>query len=154
MARSGFDSLQEHLTGAIMGVSYYSQAVIGCKISEEKLYQKPLLEKRFNHNYGQDIKFCPKTGRELWREVLNPISQYNEDDRLGEYKLCRSNDTDLVVSLVGTKCVNACYDPGITMHKIDFVDLENKKQKLKSFLESLGLWNEDNFGLFNVVEVG
>lgn len=137
-----------------MGVSIYSQAAIGCKIQKSKLYESPKVVKAFDHNYGPEIKFCPQTGRELWKKEVSPIPQYNEDDRLGEYKLCQSNDTDLVVSIVSTKSSDAYYDPGITMHKIDFADLEVKKQKLKSFLESLGLWHESNFGLFNVVEVG
>lgn len=56
-----------------MGVTYVAYAAIGVRVPRSKLFQGTRKVRAFEHNYAEDVKFCPKTGQKCWREKTVPI---------------------------------------------------------------------------------
>ena len=134
-------------------MSYYSYSVIGLKIDKDKLHQKPKLEKAFPHNHPQSLKFDPQTGKKLWKEISNPIPEYNEyDDDLdceavGKYKLIYGTEQErCVVQLVGADDAE-----GRDCSNFVKMPIDEQIQEFKDFMQKLGLWDEKNFGLHSIL---
>jgi hypothetical protein len=60
-----------------MGARVISYALIGSKLEKEHLFTKQTV-KIGNHNFSEDIKFHPQTGKPLWRENEVPIPELND----------------------------------------------------------------------------
>jgi hypothetical protein len=133
-----------------MGVSYSAEALIGIKVERELFVIGTKKVKRFNHNYPEEISFCPNTGRKLWNEEVQYHPLYNEDkETFGGFSIT-TNDSDTWIVIV--RALDRGYD---SENVFDFkqlpVDLESKKQKLRELLEPLGAWKEEKFGLYTVL---
>ena len=139
-----------------MGVDFSAYAIIGIKIDKERLYQKPETVKAFDHKYSlsDKIEYCPNTEQKLWKEFQDPIPEWDEDDKLGPYRIYTTPySDDCIVGLV------VCDDTGSNGgNDIDFVRIPNNltklKETMKNYLEPLGLWHEPNFGLYSVLYCG
>lgn len=53
--------------------------MFGIKIPKNKFYKKEIV-KAFDHSYGKDMKYCPNTGRPLWKEELTSIMKDDVDN--------------------------------------------------------------------------
>lgn len=134
-----------------MSVNFYSYSVIGVEIDEDDLYQPAKMVKAFEHNHGRDVKFCPQTGKECWKEVREPISEWDEYQTLGEYKVHHSTDQRrYVVGIVASETGSSDGGDDVAFNKLPH-NIEGEKERLKSFLKPLGLWNDRKFGLYAIL---
>lgn len=135
-----------------MGADYKAKAVIGVRIANPaKLYTKRIV-KAFEHNYPKDKNFCSATGKKLWVEVNVPIDAYNErTEKLFEYNVIHGTDQEEVFV-----CIAAATDTysngGKDSFKVDLpANLEQRREKLKADLSAIGLWHDNEFGLWAVL---
>lgn len=132
-----------------MGVDYYSYLIIGLEIDHKKLFRNQKV-KTFDHNYSEDYKFDPKTGKKLWEIDERPVKGYNGEDKLYTYKVVHS--TDKKSWFVADKIIvcNCNYDYS---RKLPFKpdEYEKIKEKMKFELEAFGIWDEKKFGIYNVI---
>tara|TARA_Y100000034_G_scaffold37672_2_gene46322 strand:- start:2476 stop:2889 length:414 start_codon:yes stop_codon:yes gene_type:complete len=133
-----------------MSAVWHSYAVIGILIDKDKLYKEAKTVKAFAHNHPRTMKFCPDTGKELWKEVREPIPEWDESETLGSFKVHTSTDShDHVVGII------AADEAEMRGSGVDFTklpdNLADEKYKLKELLEPLGLWDESKFGLYSIL---
>lgn len=62
-----------------MSVSYKAYAVLGVKLGFNELF-KPKKIKAFEHNFPEDWRVDPKTGKDLWSTY--PVCVLNNDEEL------------------------------------------------------------------------
>lgn len=158
-----------------MGVDYYANAIIGIKLPDTddippaKIYVR---KKAFDHDFEDDgeMEFHPRTGQKLWLEEKEEVeADYPsliidiEDEYLGSnpkpgqkiislpYGLSTAYDTDQRSRFIGfvveTGSSNGS-DEEVFNH---LPDIDALKNRLKNFLEPLGYWNEEDFGLYSVL---
>lgn len=141
-----------------MGADYTAGALIGIRVDPTKLYREKQ-EKAFKHSYPLDWKVCPKTGRELWRTVREPIdgavSRYEGEDasKIGPYDVTYGTDHETAfICIVSTNDTysNAGNDCAMVSIPVGF-NIVEEKEKLRETLEPLGLWDEKLFGLWTVL---
>ncbi len=134
-----------------MGMDVYGKAFIGLKVKKEDVLTAQIV-KTFEHNYPENYRMCPITGRALWRtdEVVKSGFSHNhfDDIKCGNYEV-RSlyNDTeDYIIVLMGIETgSHRCGD--LLAFKAGLpnaTEINSFKEKLKD----LGLWDENNFGLW------
>jgi hypothetical protein len=143
-----------------MGADYTAKAVIGCILDYDKI---PIIRKKvkaFKHDIPEtsDVKFDAKTGRPLWEEHSYPAFTFNEEDRGTETKKINKKGlkiyqgTDGEPTILGFGVSDTYSNGGNTY---DFATLPNipaLKEKLKSILEPLNMWNEKEFGLYALLD--
>lgn len=147
-----------------MGADYSAFAIIGCIIDLKKIPVITKKVKAFEHNVPEDsdVKFDAKTGRALWEEeeyLEYTFETDYEGERVGPdtkkvdkkgLKLYYGTDGEPVILGFG---VGDTYSNG--GNDYDFRSLSDTneiKEKLKSILEPLGMWNEKKFGLYSLLE--
>lgn len=136
-----------------MGTDYTAIAVIGHPVELNELYEPPVLEKTFQHDYGQDVKFHPRSGRPLWKEVRRQKSFYDPDDEtIGPYDLyCGTDDRILIVGIEGTDDTHSNCGPSESFVSLP-ENLEGDRLQLKAFFEECGLtWDDEKFGLWAIL---
>lgn len=132
-----------------MGADYHAYAVIGIVVDSSKFYHEPRTVKAFDHDYPEDMKFCPQTGKELWALDEEPIEGFDEDRyTLGGFPIVQGTDGKIEVLAV---CRNGAddYDRGKVKPLPD--NLDELKQQVKSLLEPLGQWDERKWGLYAIL---
>ena len=140
----------------------YATAVVGVEIDIEKLYFDEKIEscrangctkkKECPAKENSDFKFCPECGKKPWKLIQKPIKDWDEcDQKLGKFKVHFSTDQQYaVVGVLATDLVRIGYDDKeISFAKLPS-DIEKQKQEIKEFLEPLGLWDEEKFGMWSV----
>ena len=146
-----------------MSVTYSARALIGCRFSGDKLFTEKRV-KAFDHSYtdapGQDdMSFCPKTGRPLWRMIqscllddLDDLSSIEPQSSLGglycfDNAAERSDRREILVGLFAVEQSAESYyreKPFCALQPEDFAKARDLCQKV---LQPLGLWREDQFGI-------
>ena len=137
-------------------MSYYSYAVIGIKVDRDKLYQKSKIVKAFDHNHPETMNFCPDTGKPLWEKVEEPVlAGWDEDgDEFGPYTMITGTEgTPRIVGIVVAEAevYPGHYNPVHKHKRVEIPNIDVEKQKMKEFLEPLGLWDADQFGLHSIL---
>lgn len=135
-----------------MGVSVYAHAAIGLRVDWSQIRTGKKKVKAFKHNHPKDWEIDPKTGEKLWREVDTYIDTYNPDiNTLNGYGVLfdyQGDPSDVIICLV-----HACSGDVMEGSEPDFTKIEKLSEKLTAFqkeMESLGLWNWADFGLWAV----
>lgn len=128
-----------------MGVDYTAKAVIGLRVFKDELYKQQTV-KTFAHHYEEDtdVRFCPKTGRPLFALKNVPIPEYQEDESLAGFAvhtLGYCGEADYI--LVGHG-IESDGEPDM----IDIEGINEMRVDMKAKLEPLGLWDEEEFGLW------
>ena len=149
-----------------MSVTVACDTVVGVMFPKERLFGEKI-EKTFDHNYPETMKFCPETGKKLWRvDKHAPLFPGLEcgDDRFAGLKLVygpavheRVGDnweSDHKTFYVGKTFQTNGYQDDKRVSFINEKVLTEAKAEVKAKLEPLGLWNEDNFGVWTVLYVG
>lgn len=131
-----------------MSIDWSSYAIVGLAIPMSKLEQGKKKVKAFKHDYDESMVYCPKTGKKLWEEVTEYIPEYNRDEsKLGEYKVLHQEDDEVIIALDYTS--TGKYDS-----YCEFMNLPSSPDvaKFKKYMEYLGLWDFDEFGIYNILE--
>lgn len=136
-----------------MSVIYRAQALIGVRIKPGKLFKIKTI-KAFDHNYDQDIQYCPNTGRKLWTTSNEPIEGFTyKNMTFGEYKVVTDTDAENYYICVYV-ADDTCSDGGPENCKTDLptlYEMNNEIKKFKEFLASKSLWEKEAFGLWSVL---
>jgi hypothetical protein len=140
-----------------MSSSWYSSAVIGCGIDESKIPTITKNIKAFEHNMPEDSldKFDSKTGKPLW--VIKKFPEYSfreevedKNTKIIDLKgLQIYTDTDYKHVVLGFGCTASDWD--ITCNFRDLCDINEIKEKLKSILEPINMWDGSKFGLYSIL---
>ena len=142
-----------------MGVDYYAMTAIGLKVprgriiaEEEELRNQCYCKPKVNPDDYPDATFCPYCGRFIRKaiKVDKPLfdgfeDYYNEDQKICGYLVER--DTDARNFFI---CL---YTSGHTEGKCTKIpDLsEEIITKFKADMESVGLWDKEQFGLWTIL---
>lgn len=141
-----------------MSVSYSSYAVIGVKIDPKKLV---ITEKVRNCSCEvkniEKKKFCSSCGKKVFVEEDTYIPQYDDDAHKKDfpfyYSLCgfpliyNTDNIDAFVAFICCECDDYNDNP---FSDLSNINIEEVKTKMREKLEPMGLWNEENFGLWAV----
>lgn len=138
---------------------FTAMALIGVRVDrrdfEERLYQRANV-KAFQHDYGQDMKFDPQTGKPLWKESQEPVDGWNEEDeQLFGYPVVDdgSEGKYKYICLYATgKKTDDNGGPYDQMQDVVLANLSVARNKMRKELEKLGLWSDKQFGLWAVLE--
>jgi hypothetical protein len=152
-----------------MGADYYAKAVIGVRLPDEDQFpraKKMVRKKAFKHDYGDgDAEFHPKTGQKLFldekEEVEEDFPAFVFADKYGDVR--RNDENQQVIKIpqglevvYGTDGNNTCLgfalktgssNGGDDYGFMQIPDIDDIKNKIKSLLEPLGLWDEKDFGI-------
>lgn len=157
-----------------MGADYRAVAVLGIGIEVKNI---PKLKKTakvpaFEHDYSEEDRFHPKSGKKLWTDETREVDSENavyyiEDDEihqqvfengtLSEKRVCNledhnircytDEDGDYIVGIVA----DDTYSNGGNYR--DFEDVpDGLKETLKGLLGEYDLWNEEDYGLHCVLD--
>lgn len=158
-----------------MGADYYANAIIGIKLPEKddippaKIYVR---KRAFSHSFEDNgnMEFHPKTGKKLWLEEKEEVeADYPSliidvgDDYLGSKPepgqkiisipdgLSTAYGTDQRSWFIGFVVETGSSNGGDEEVFDHLPDIDALKNRLKNFLEPLGYWNEEEFGLYSVL---
>jgi hypothetical protein len=140
-----------------MGADYTAIAVIGIEIDEKKIPVTKHKEKTFNHNYPETVKYCPDTGKPLWKKWTTPNFTFDPDQESDETKLIKLMDievfkgTDDKPVILGYGTNDTDSNGGNDYSFVNMPDINLIKTSLKNALEPYGMWKESEFGLYSVL---
>jgi len=134
-----------------MGIDYYAYVILGLPIDEDKLVTGHTETiKAFDHNYPEYMSYCPKTGKKLWENKYIVENEIDLDDISEDIESVQ--DDDKIYAAIFLEYMNLKRDSGSIL--LEIPNIEEAKQKMRQYLEPLGLWNEEDFGLYLVGIVG
>ena len=158
-----------------MGADFYARSIIGVKLPETddippaKIYVR---KRAFDHDFEDDgeMEFHPKTGQKLWLEEKEEVeASYPsliidvEEDYLDSKPkpgqniisipdgLSTAFGTDEISWFIGFVLETDSSNGGDREAFYHLPDIDALKNRLKNFLEPLGYWNEEDFGLYSVL---
>ena len=133
-----------------MGTDIYGKAGLGICVKGSDLFTTKKV-KAYDHDYNNNFKFDPITGKSLWREekVLKQISG-------GHEAICMDENEDtwiIVLKHVSAKSPRL-YGPMYSGLHIDPIldSTINEFMKFVADMKDIGLWN-NTFGLYSWIEV-
>jgi len=134
-----------------MGVSIHSHAVIGVKLPKPPFIkgQAPGCE----HNVEEDTAFCPHCGKPAWEECEVPMRGYEPDDeKLCGFDVVLGENNDGPTYYVGIVTASNPYGEfdGYSAININW-SLPGIRDTLRKALRPLGLWKDENFGLWTIL---
>lgn len=95
----------------------------------------------------KDMDYCPKCGNHAFAEEEVPIPEM-VDGNIGEYQIHDIND-DMIISIPDTYATDDDY----VMHQVKIPENINEiRENMKKTLEPLGLWDDDDFGVWSGLE--
>jgi hypothetical protein len=137
-----------------MGVDYSAVALIGVRVDLDNLMPKKKV-KAFPHDYPEETMFCPKTGRKLWDVERVPVDGYDEGKDLfhGFRVHAGTNWSDGTHEMfIAFESVRVKDDDGTAIRHLTGVNCISEMSKcMQSVLEPLGMWDENEFGLWVVL---
>lgn len=128
-----------------MGADICGNAGLGICVSGSELLTTKMV-KAYNHDYNNNFKFDPITGKALWREekVMKQISG-------GHKIICINDHEDAWIVAMKVVSVKSCRFG--RMHSgLNFNSTVTEYEKFATDMLDAGLWN-DTFGLYTWIEV-
>jgi len=93
----------------------------------------------------ESMKYCPSCGKSVMKIDTDWVSGV-DDEGIGVFGFeCDYESDDLLIYLPGTYASSSDYD--IEMTKLPD-DIYEQKAELKKLAESLGIWDEEQFGFW------
>jgi len=135
-----------------MSVDFSAITVLGIKLDESDLSARREV-RGCEHSVPDDAAYCPACGKKVRNTVVSPISILDRGSgKLGSFDLT-SAGPDCGPLIVGAVLGEAgefpksmrCYDP-------TKLDAPKVKEELRELLEPLGIFKEDTFGLWTILE--
>lgn len=138
-----------------MSVDYYQHLIIGCKIDINKI---KIPERVRNCDCDiqniDTIKYCPECGRAAWVDSWKAIEGYDETDYPATFlNMPLVYDTDEANCWVAIQKQDLKDDISSSIKFKNIEDIEALKKEIKSKLEPIGLWNEEDFGIWAIQNI-
>ncbi len=141
-----------------MRTTYHAAAVVGCRVDRSKVFiledvrlcSHPLPSME-TQRLRMDVNFCPICGKKLWSKEYKSIPQYDfVDETICGLRVVSNeyNDEVYIAAEVAEIDTHLDYDgKSISPHGID----TTVRERIKAILEPIGLWNEEEFGIWVVM---
>lgn len=138
-----------------MGYDAYSYLLVGIKFKTSDILRSSKV-KAFDHSFGEEIKFCPETGKPLWKNELVFLDGTPFCDNflgLDVYHSCSEDDmnnpkTDLYVG----KFIGQGANPSHSDRNYVFLS-EDKiapiRETVQKELQPFNLWRPGSFGIWS-----
>ncbi len=132
-----------------MSADFSSYLFIGLPIDKSKLVTVEKV-KAFYHEFPEEYRVSPIDGKPLWKINHIPITGYDDsNDKLFDYDVICTDEEQYFI----------CFKKYEADSENEFVKLSdteiNKftdiKKTMKECLEPLGLWVEDKFGIYSIL---
>lgn len=135
-------------TGFVSNSSTSSFVIIGLMVDNDKLYTTKK-ERQCNCEVKniENMMYCFKCGKPAMKKVKVPIPAM-VDYEIGGFSVHSINDCH-IISIPDTYKTNDDYS--MNMVKIS-ESWDEVKENMKSVLEPLGLWNDNDFGVWSGLE--
>jgi len=145
---------------------HWGSAIVGLLVETERLYQITT-ERGCDHELSDGWKFCPECGSRAWVKRRVPLFRESVElpdgtfvDTLEGFILIRAGSISIVgYSYVTTKdnpqrsmSLGQSYDVSPVMSPVEIEEFAKLKETLKDAMEKLGLWRDENFGLFSLCQ--
>lgn len=134
-----------------MGIDFYATAAIGCKVPIEKAKQKARV-RACSHPGVDSLRYCPICGREVWVEVeVWVIPETEIGDPIvpeGLEAIFSTDREELVIAAVFVGSESHRGRQSCVLAKLEYPFVDDYRDKVQEFLEPLGLWDPDLFGLW------
>ena len=158
-----------------MGADYTAITVIGVCLphAEDLPKAKVMARKRaFDHDYDESYEFHPKSGDKLWLDEQEEVEAdypaiildqegYIEEDEIKEGQrvvdltdiegLDCTCSTDNYRSFFGYVLETGSSNGGQSVCFEALPDIQKIKTQIKEKLEPLGLWDEEEFGVYSIL---
>lgn len=125
--------------------------IVGIRLNHSCLMEKRRV-KACKHKFPKNAKFCPRCGRETFKDEYFPRKEYDEEeDKFVGFDVVQSNDSNCIY--IG-KVVATCSSPdGMLALNCSDIDplVDTIKQQLFRILFPLKLWDERYFGLWTAL---
>lgn len=135
-----------------MSTSYYAYAIIGVRVPYAKLFKR-VQTRNCSHDFDTtDFAFCPRCGKRTWFFESEAIFDQNSDMLMGLHVVhCQDDEW---AYLAPYQChsrygEDPCHLDIVTLAR----DMPTIHDECKAALEPFGLWHDDLFRLWAVVEV-
>ena len=135
-----------------MSTDYQAITVVGVVLKESDLYYN-VKAQGCSHDFNRlDNPFCSKCGRPAYIVENRPLKCYDPDENtLNGTEVCRVNNgqgefVGIGLFRRGTPTQN--YFESITSHRLDVI-----KEVVEGMLVSLGLWQEEKFGIHTLLNI-
>jgi len=136
-----------------MSTTYHAIAIVGCKVDKSKLFTTDLVRSCEHPIPVGGVKFCPECGKRTYKKTKKPIQDYDTDKETvcGKRVFGHYYDTNFVI--IAEQCVAVDnYDgPLAKMLPITVTDTTTWENKLRAVLEPLGLWDDEQFGIWTML---
>ena len=152
-----------------MSVSIYANTIIGLPIDSDKLFEYRTV-KAFDHDYTDpEMKFCPKTGKELWegccylRDIIDDYEDLKDDEDIsglmydecifiGGYQVVSADDNYYVCLKHMAVDRDGGWGQGDAFCKLP---TDNQVNNFKRVMKEKELWNDDDsFGVHSIMYCG
>lgn len=144
---------------SIMNEDFTAITTVGVKIHKNDFHYKPEAQRGCDHP-EQGSKYCPECGAIMWkpseRTCVLPCPNFEDptwptqvvDADNHKYSIVNPSDSDFVIVTVNiVESQDYSGDPVRLPPAV-----RGSKNKLRNFLGAYGLWNEDNFGTWCILE--
>ena len=144
-----------------MGVSYRAITIIGCEIDVTKLYEYtetydaghgcPAFQKMLKR--GDRVEFCSTCGAELLKSGRRcKAPEYEEEDTLGGFEVVTAVDRTFLVAWSQENDEDG--SGGATRASTSGLFLSDARERVRTILEPLGMWNDASYGIWTILHVG
>jgi len=128
-----------------MGASWRGSAVLGCEVTGKT--EREVATRVCAHDITAGAKFCAECGKPATELEKVPIDGWDTIEQAG---LSNYTTTDDDRQFVGVG-VSVWDDGDAQRLSLDTVELSAVRDKVRSVLTPIGLWDEKSFGLWAVL---
>jgi len=130
-------------------------SIIGVRINSDKLYVSKKVRGCEHPLYNESALFCIICGAKGWLTETNPVVGYNFKGAN-----CNGDVAGFPVIVVGEyaficgRVASVCDNSAEFSKGMKISDIDSLKNDMRLNLTPLGLWDEDSFGVWTVMEEG
>lgn len=147
-----------------MSLFLLSQTIIGCEVcvsNLKRVWTKGTITRGCSHEIREKDNFCSQCGQPAYLvksdELIEETYERFKDGKLGPFVVAHSIDKNRAVlgrERLESQVENCIQFSVIPENSREFeFFIENTREQLRAFLEPIGLWNPQKFGLYNVLYV-
>lgn len=135
-----------------MGYDATAYAIVGLRLRSQQLTTQQRVRGCAHKLANEKVKFCPECGDPVWVTKRTPIAGYDDGEpTLASYRVVDSGPNSEYVYVAGVLLEGASGQDGGSVGFISEINFEEVKAKMKAVIEPLGLWDEESFGFWAVL---
>jgi hypothetical protein len=128
--------------------------MLGVRVKRGDLYHKEFVSIHTDCETVGPGPFCSSCGKHVLenKEESTPLPGYDEDEKFGDFavqdvQFGRESAT-VIATVVVEKFEYNTTDPLTKVYALNPANIEASREKLQAALEPLGLWHENDFGIW------